>query len=142
MKRTKTKLEVLSYDLFRNLPGKFVLLSHYHQDTLLSWNTVCSDEEVLFFFFGGMDYKNRNRFQSYNNNLLSILKTGIDNKFSRIDFGQTAEIAKMRLGGELDPRAMFIYHHNSLILFFLRLIKRWLTYSGQHPGANVFKDQF
>jgi hypothetical protein len=140
MKRTKTKLEVLSYDLFRNLPGNFVLLSHYHNNTLLSWNTVCFDDEVLFFFFGGMDYEKRNKFQSYNNNLLSILKTGIEHKFSRIDFGQTAEVAKMRLGGELDLRAMFVYHHNPLILFFFRLIKRWLTYSGKHPGAKVFKD--
>ncbi len=141
MKRTKTKLEVLSYDLFKNLPGNFVLVSHYHHDSLISWNTMCFDDETLFFFFGGMDYEKRNRFQSYNHNLLSILETGIEHQFSRIDFGQTAEVAKMRLGGETDRRAMFVYHRNPLILFFFRLIKRLLTYTGQHPEVKVFKDQ-
>jgi hypothetical protein len=139
MKRTKTKLETLSFDLFKNLPGNFILGSEYFNNSLLAWHTLCYDGDVLYFFFGGMDYEKRDRFQSYNNNLISILKTGLESRCKILDFGQTAEIAKMRLGGRLDERGMFIYHKNPVVKFLFWLGRSLLTYSKKPVQANVFK---
>ncbi len=140
MNRTSTKLEILSLDLFRNLPSNFVLTTLYHDKIMLAWHIICYEGDVVFFFFGGMDYGKRDLFQSYHNNLLGILKAGIENHCSMIDFGQTAETAKLRLGGELWGRGMFIYHKNPLVLFLFSILRRWLTYSKKQAGANVFKD--
>ncbi len=139
MKRTKTKLEVLKCDLFQNLPPNFVLTTLCNNGSILAWNIVCNDHDIVYFFFGGMDYCKRDHFQSYNNNLLSILKTGIENHCSLIDFGQTAEIAKIRLGGEIVGRGMFLYHQNPFILFLFNRLKRWFTYSNEPALAHVFK---
>ncbi|MCU0371239.1 MAG: GNAT family N-acetyltransferase [Bacteroidales bacterium] len=139
MKRTTTRLETLSFDLFRNLPDNFVLGSQYDHDRLIAWHTLCFDGGTMFFFFGGMDYTQRDKLNSYNNNLLHILQTGIEKKCSMIDFGQTAEIAKMRLGAEVEPRAMFLYLHNPPALFLVKLFKSLMTYSKKQVPANVFK---
>jgi predicted N-acyltransferase len=139
MKRTKTRLETLSLDLFKNLPGNFTLGSEYHNGSLLAWHTLCYDGNVLYFFFGGMDYEQRDRFQSYYNNLLNILKTGLTNRSIRLDFGQTAEIAKMRLGGTAEERSMFVYHKNPMVLSLFKLAKPLIAYTRKSIEPKVFK---
>ncbi len=140
MKRTPTKVEVLLPEFFRSLPENFILTSHYNNEILLSWQIVSKDGNSLFFLFGGMNYKFRDSFQSYNNNLLSILTFGIDHKFSCIDFGQTAEVAKCRLGCESEERRMFFYHPNYLINLMLRLFKKFITYSKPPVKERIFNN--
>jgi len=139
MKRTRTKLEVLSSDLFRNLPSNFTLTTQYNEDDMICWYITCKDRNVLFFFFGGMDYSLRDRYQSYHNNLYRIIIEAVNNKFEFLDFGQTAEIAKSRLGGKPEERRMFLYHRNPIIFQFLRLFKRLLTYSKINEKCTVFR---
>jgi hypothetical protein len=139
MRRTKTKLETLSFNLFRNLPSNFLLTTYYNETALLCWHITCSDGNTLFFFFGGMDYSLRDHYQSYHNNLYGIIIEAIQKKYDFIDLGQTAETAKRRLGGEPQERRMFLYHRNPLILNALRPFKRVLTYSKTGENSNVFK---
>lgn len=139
MKRTRTKLEILGFDLFRNLPSNFILTTHYNEDNMLCWHITCHDGNVLFFFFGGMNYSLRDHYQSYHNNLYTIITEALNNKYDIIDLGQTAEIAKTRLGGKPEERRMFLYHRNPVIFHFLRPFKSLLTYSKTNEKSNVFK---
>lgn len=139
MKRSKTKLEILDFDFFHNLTKNFVLTTHYIQDKMLAWQICTLDQDQLYFLFGGLDYHCRDIYSAYYNNLLSILKFAIEHKFSVIDFGQTAELAKLRLGGELNERRMFLYHRYFLINFLLKLLKDWISYSVHHNRPDVFK---
>jgi len=141
MKRTRTKLEILRLEFFQNLPDNFVLTTHYHNVIMLSWQISCKDEDTLFFLFGGMNYQKRNSFHSYHNNLISILKFCIDKKYKYIDFGQTAETAKLRLGGELEERKMFIYHPNFIIHLMLKLFKGLFSYAKTTVQGKIFNDQ-
>lgn len=142
MKKTTTKLETLSLDIFKCLPSNFQLTTFYFDRKMLCWHIVCKDNGVLFFFFGGMNYTFRDQFQSYNNNLLGILSTAIDQKYQVIDFGQTAEIAKTRLGGVLSERRMFLYHKNPIILGLLKLSKNLISYSKTNETPHVFKIEY
>lgn len=139
MKKTTTKLETLSFDVFRHLPSHFVLTTYYYEKIMLCWHVVCLDKDLLIFFFSGMDYKYRGQFQSYNNNLLGILAYAFDQRCRVIDFGQTAEIAKTRLGGELCERRMFFYHRNPFIFLLLKLSGSLINYSKINAKPNVFK---
>ena len=141
MKRTKTKLEILSFDLFKNLPANFMLTSHYINEKLVVWQICTKDKDKLYFLFGGMDYTYRDRYSSYYNNLLSILRYAIDNNFTTIDFGQTAELAKLRLGGELSERRMFIFHRNAIVNSLLKLAKPLITNFGDCEYPQVFKQK-
>lgn len=139
LKRADSKLEVLPEAFFRNLPDNFYLASCYSQGRLLCWHINCEDGDRLFFFFGGHDYELLPQFQSYFNNLLCILQQGIEKGFSRIDFGQTAEIPKLKLGAGAKPKAMFLYHRNPLLRRLLRIGKPWISYRPAFPAVHVFK---
>jgi len=67
------------------------------------------------------------------------LTEAIVRKCDILDLGQTAETAKVRLGGMKEERRMFLYHKNPLILNALRPFKRFLTYSNYTENCNVFK---
>ena len=139
MKKTTTKLEILSLNLFKYLPSNFQLTTYYFENKMICWHVVCKDNDVLFFFFGGMNYPFLDRFHSYNNNLLGIVSLAIDNNYREIDFGQTAEIAKTRLGGKPGERRMFFYHRNYIIFGILRLFRNLINYSKTFEKPNVFK---
>lgn len=139
MSKTTTKLEILSYNAFRWLPLNFRMTTYYHNSQMLCWHIICNDNEQLFFFFGGMNYALRDQYQSYNNNLLGILNAAFELNYNTIDFGQTAEVAKSRLGGEKSERRMFIYHRNPLLLFIFKLCKNLINYSTITESHKVFK---
>jgi hypothetical protein len=139
MKKTTTKLETLSLNLFKYLPANFQLTTYYSDKKMICWHVVCKDNDVLFFFFGGMNYSFCDKFHTYNNNLLGIVSLAIDNNYREIDFGQTAEIAKTRLGGLPSERRMFFYHRNHIIFGILRLLRNLINYSKTFKKPNVFK---
>ncbi len=141
MKRTKTKLEILSIDLFRNLPANFILTTHFKESSMLCWHITCKDGNIYFFFFGGMNYSLRDQYQSYYNNLYTIITEAVNNKFNIIDLGQTAEIAKCRLGGKPEERRAFIYHRNPVIFNILKLFKSLLAYTKTNECSHVFKNE-
>lgn len=140
MARTKTRLEILSKDFFRHLPDSFMLTSYYNKEgELLSWHITCEFKEVYSFLFGGINYERRDEFDSYYNNLIGIVHEGIDKGYRTVNLGQTAEIPKMRLGGECVPKRMFIYHRNTLIRLIFRIFKRQLEHKSNSNTPIVFK---
>lgn len=141
MRKTRTKLETLSLDSFKYLPGNFLLTTYYHQDEMLCWHILCKDQGTLFFYFGGMNYTLRDRFDSYHNNLLGILSRAMEEGYQEVDLGQTAEIAKLRMGGETSERKMFLYHHNRQIMRILRLFSNMINYKNRSPEHHVFRNE-
>jgi hypothetical protein len=140
MNRTTTKLETLSLSFFKYLPDNFQLTTYHNNGQMLCWNIVCKDEHIIFFFFGGMDYSLRDKYQSYHNNLFSIIESAINLKYNTLDFGQTAEIAKTRFGGKKIERRMFVYHKNFLIFALFKIFRNLITYSKTTESSRVFKD--
>jgi hypothetical protein len=141
MKKTTTKLEKLSLNVFKFLPSNFKLTTYYCEEKMLCWHILCNDDKVLFFFFGGMNYSLRNQFQSYHNNLIGIITAAFDQKYNIIDFGQTAEVAKTRLGGILSERRMFVYHNNPVIFVLFKLFRNLLSYTKINEKHHVFKNE-
>ena len=54
---------------------------------LLAWHISIFDDSFLF---GGINYELRDRFDSYCNNLISIIKEGFDTQCKTINFGQNS----------------------------------------------------
>jgi len=139
MDRTSTKLEVLSIQFFQNLPPAFKLTSHYFDDTLIAWQITVRDGTILYFLFGGLNYDFRDRFNSYFNNIISIVNIAISNGSNVIDFGQTAELSKMRLGAIPEARKMFFFHKNLIIRALLKAFKPFISYTSKTLQPNVFR---
>lgn len=139
LRRSKGKLETLSLLFFQNLPSNFSLTSYYYKENLLGWYISTIYGKKYYFFLGGIDYKMNRRFNTYFNILLGILREGIEKNAYVIDLGQTAEIPKTRLGGEIVEKVMLGHHSNWLIKKFLNAAKGLLEYSYTVPKTHVFK---
>jgi hypothetical protein len=143
MKKSKTQLEVLSKDFFKNLPENFTLTSYYNKKKeLIIWHITCEYKDVYSFLFGGINYEKRDEYHAYYNNLIGIIKEGIVKGYKTINLGQTAEVPKMRLGGERILKKMFIYHRNSLVRFILKVFKKQLEHKGNSETLKVFKNEY
>jgi len=141
MSKTPTKLEVLTKSFFTNLLDNFILTSYYHQNELLTWHITCKSDQVYSFLFGGIHYELRDQFDSYYNNVLGIIKEGIEGGYKTINLGQTAEVPKMRVGGLVVSKKMFIFHKNWLLRNIFKLFKKQLEYKTNNEVLNVFKQK-
>ncbi len=137
-KRSKSKVEKLSFDFFKNLPPEYKLTTYYAEETPLCWHITIEDGEVLWFFFGGTDYSLNAQYHAYFNNIANLVKHAINKGFKVIDLGQTAEVPKTRLGGVPRELYLFIYHRNKLLNFLLRKGAALLQYNRKIPATNVF----
>ncbi len=140
MQRTKTKLEILPFPFFKELPNHYILTDYRDpKGTILSWHITASFHNIYAFLFGGIHYQFRDQYDSYYNNLLGIYKEGIEAGFSIINFGQTAAQPKTILGAEKVEKLMFVYHKNRLIRSLFRLCSGLLTYKDKTISYRIFK---
>lgn len=152
LKRTPNKLETLPEAFFRNLPPAFRLTTYrlpapagngaaveIRGGTILCWSITCREAGRFYFFFGGMNYDLIQSYDSYFNNLFGILQMALAQKCTYLDLGQTAEVPKMRLGGQLVPKQMFLYHRNPILYWALERLKPFIRYKEAFPATHVFK---
>jgi hypothetical protein len=138
---SKGKLEILSYMFFQELPEKFNLMAYYDQDKLLGWYISVFQENKFYFFLGGIDYNSNIKYHTYSNLLLGLLEEGIRLNIPVIDLGQTAEISKARLGGNVRKKWMVVHHSNWLLRKLLIAARKVLEYSEKFPAYHVFKEK-
>lgn len=139
-KKSKGKLEKLSFDFFRNLPAEFILTVCFKNDNVIGWNIGLNHKGIYYFFLGGIDYNKNKTYNTYLRLLTVIIKDGIENKAKYIELGQTAEIPKMRIGGELSPRYMEAHHSNFIFNSLLRLSGNLLEYKRKLGNIRALKN--
>lgn len=135
--KSKYKLEKLELDFFKNNFSKVVVLE-VDGDPQAFVQLIEADDKLIF-EFGGFNYKLNHRYDLYLNMLLTIVEYGINHKFKYIDFGQTAEDAKMKLGCYMESRHMLISHSNKLINYILKASINFISYKQKIYNFNVFK---
>ena len=138
--RSTTVLEILDMSFFKNLPNSFRLNSFFENEKLLFWNITIDNNKILYFLFGGLDFDTKAIYDSYNNNLISVIKEGHSRNCLYINLGQTAETPKSRFGANQVEKKMFLYHRNLLVRLLFKSIKRQLTYSSNPIKNNVYKN--
>lgn len=138
-KKSKAKLEKLTFDFFRNLPPEFTFFGCFHNGEIAGWNIALQDNSIYYFFLGGIDYPINKKYNTYLRLLARLVKSGIENKCRLIELGQTAEIPKTRMGGIIQPLYMQASHSDPLINAVLKKSKPLLEYSRKTEKNNPFK---
>jgi hypothetical protein len=138
-KRSRTKLEKLKMDYFTNLPPEFKLTTYKHSNKIITWHINLKDSKRMYFLIGGIDYQINQDKDAYFNNLIGVVKESIEENCKEIEFGQTAEIPKMRVGGNLIDKYMFMYHKNPVIKGFFKVFGRYVENKPVSEIPNVFK---
>jgi len=135
--RSKYPLETLKPNFFRNFDGEIFVFSI--NNTPAAFIALTYHGKDLSFTFGGMDYDKRDEYDLYLNMIIWILKYAIVQKAERINFGQTAEQTKLRVGCGLSKRYMVAFSGNPIFSFGLRLIAGRLGYGADREGHKCFK---
>ncbi len=137
--RSDGKLEKLSFDFFRNLPEEFILTACYKNEALIGWNLALEHQETYYFFLGGINYKQNKTNNTYLRLLAQLVRDGIDKHAKIIELGQTAEIAKMRMGGLPETLYMQAHHSNRFFNRLLIFASPLLAYKRNLENTNAFK---
>lgn len=140
-KRSKGKLEKLSFDFFCQLPGIFKLTACYHDNKLIGWNITVNHKKTHYFFLGGIDYSYNRKFSTYFLLLSEIVKDAINQKAEIIELGQTAETPKIRLGGKPVPLFMEAKHSNRFFNFLLHKSAPLLSYKLCPETPQIFREE-
>jgi hypothetical protein len=140
-KKSSGKLEKLNLNFFKNLPSDFMLTVCFKNNKVIGWNISLANQNTYYFFLGGIDYKKNKTYNTYLRLLTVIIKDGIENKAKYIELGQTAEIPKMRMGGELSLRYMEAHHNNFIFNRLLRLFGTLLEYKRKLENTNALKNK-
>jgi len=138
-KRSRGKLEKLNFDFFKYLPQEFILTLCCKSETIIGWNIALENQGIYYFFLGGIDYKQNKNCNTYLRLLSNIVKDGIDNKSKVIELGQTAEIAKMRMGGKPETLYMQAYHSNFIVNILIKSLSSLLEYKKKLEKTNALK---
>jgi hypothetical protein len=95
----------------------------------------------LIFEFVGLNYATSHAYDTYERMLLEIVRYGIDNGFATIDFGQTADDTKLKLGSEYTTLYAALHHSNPLVMFGARRLAKHLEYKPLTTEFAVFKKE-
>lgn len=138
--KSTAKLEKLNFSFFKNLPPEFQLVTCRKNGKTIGWNIILKSDRSLFFFLGGIDYQQNAENQTYLKLLTNMVAEGIAQGVEFIDLGQTAEIPKIRLGGQPQTKYMEARHSNFLFHLLLKFSEKSLEYKKQIFNHHVMKE--
>lgn len=137
--RSASKIERLSKEFFQG--PRFVIWVLKSGDEELGFVQLLENGTELVFEFVGFDHERNHEFDIYENLLLKIVRHGIEGGFKTIDFGQTADEAKLRLGARYERLYAFLRHSNPVLNFLVHRLARFIEYKPlDEDRFHVFKE--
>ncbi len=131
------KLERLAPDFLREFPGEIYVFSL--ADKEVGFVKAFETGKRLTFLFGGLDYDFNVEYRVYLNMLRFLVKEGIRRKCEVIDFGQTAEDVKLKMGCRYSERYVYAGHSRAALKWGLKACAGFLSYKPPEDNYHVFK---
>ena len=138
--RSGNKLELLPIEFFR-MCGAEVYEFRDPSNDLLAFVQILERKNELMFLFCGFREEDVKSCDIYMNMLLFILKEGIRRGSSAINFGQTSEETKSKLGCEEVEKYLHIHHSNPIINCILQKLTPHFSYKGYPCRHRVYKEK-
>jgi len=132
------KLEKLNPCFFQQFPAHLYEFSLEHRP--VGFVQLLLNPPVLTFMFCGFDRSLAASHHLYLNMLLWMLQLAIENKYLLVDFGQTTEETKTKLGAVMEQKRMYLSHKNPVLSSLMEPLARWLSYPGYPVNHRVFKE--
>ena len=139
MNRTKNPLEVLPIEFFNNYEAELYEFISKETDEIIGFIQLKEIEGRLCFLFGGFRQEDNERYDLYYNMLLKIVETGIEKKVREIEFGQTAEESKLKIGCREELKYLYVYHSNPVLNWILQALLPLFSYKPYQIKHHVFK---
>ncbi|WP_017655346.1 GNAT family N-acetyltransferase [Fortiea contorta] len=124
VQKSENKLENLPISFFRelaiNFPGQLIFTLVYKDDKIVAFNCSLCTQSSVHYLFCGLDYSLNAESDLYFNLMYAALDEALKQNVQKIDFGQTADTFKARLGSYQTPLYMYIKGTGYLLNFIIR----------------------
>ncbi len=136
--KSRIRVEKLSEEFFR---GEFFKIFVLEDEKPRGFVQLLANGDELVFEFVGLDYSVNQKYDTYLAMLLEIVRYGIENGFKTIDFGQTADDAKLKLGSRYEFLYAYLTHRNPIVNAVCKLLAPKLQYKPITEQFQVFKER-
>ena len=136
--KSRIRVEKLPIDFFRGDFFKIFVLRN--DQKVVGFGQMLENGSELIFEFVGVDYTYNQTYDTYHRILLEIVKYGIEHGFKTIDFGQTADESKLKLGSEYTMLYAYLHHSNKLINAINKKLAKHIEYRPITTDYKVFKE--
>ena len=137
--KSRIRVEKLSIDFFR---GEFFKIFVLEDDKAArGFVQLLGNGDELVFEFVGIDYSVQSQYDTYLAMLLQIVRYAIENGYKTVDFGQTADDTKLKLGSEYVYLYAFLNHKNKLLNAVCKKLAPKLEYRPIKEKFEVFKKE-
>lgn len=137
-RRSDEKLEKLDISFFKTFPAKIIKFSF--EGKVVAFVQLVENGKELFFLLGGFQHSLNQKYDLYINMLLQIIDYGLKRDFKQIDFGQTTEKTKLKLGALQESKYLYVHHSNPLINALLAKLVGKFSYRRYEVYHKVFKE--
>lgn len=132
------KLEKLEAPFFDKIDADKIVFS---RDGLeLGFVLLKKNQEKLYFMLCGMNY-DTDTTDLYYYMLYKIIDYAIKNNCKYIDFGQTSEETKLKMGAKISKRYFYAHHTNKVLNKIIKMNKSLLEYKYKFPKFHVYKEE-
>lgn len=139
LNNSATKIETLSREYFCG--EAFKIFAAELEGRPVGFVQLLENGGELIFEFVGLDYDYNAKYQVYHRMLYEIVRYGISNGFESIDFGQTADDTKLKLGCRYEYLYAWLRHSNAVINFLCKKFAPKLAYTPFTTNFRVFKEE-
>lgn len=137
--RSHIKIETLSRTYFTGEMFRVFVMEREGEP--LGFVQLLENGTELIFEFVGIRYDENDRYDTYQRMLAEIIRYGIEHGFRTIDFGQTADDAKRKLGCRYVPLYASLHHHNRFVNAVFQRLAHFIEYKPLTTEFRVFNEQ-
>ncbi len=136
---SRIRIEKLDISWFRSDLGRILICEHDGKPQGFA-QAIENGKELVWAFVGHCQHDNAQR-DIYLNLILRLIRHGIENGFEVFEMGQTAEEAKLRLGGTYTHLQALARHSFPLMHLGCRLVMPMLACKPVPDIFRVFRDE-
>ena len=140
MNRTDNPLETLPIEFFKNYDSEIYEFLDKGTLNVIGFIQLKEFDGRLCFLFGGFNKEDVKKYDLYYNMLLKIIETGIEKKTHIIEFGQTAEESKLKIGCKEVYKYLYVHHSNFILNFIIQKLLPFMSYRPYRTVHHVFKE--
>jgi hypothetical protein len=138
-RKSRIRIERLDISWFRSDLGRILICEHRGKPQGFA-QVIENGKELVWAFVGHCQEDNPVR-DIYLNLILHLIRHAIENGFELFEMGQTAEDAKLRLGGTYTPLKALIRHSFPVVHMGCHLTMRFLSCKPVPEKFRVFRDE-
>ena len=139
MDRTENPLETLPLEFFFHYEAELYEFIDIKTKDAIGFIQLKEIEGCLYFLFGGFKKEDIFKYDIYYNMLLKIIEIGIEKQVKVIEFGQTAEECKLKIGCVEIAKYMYVHHSNPVLNKVIQKLVPLFSYEPYNIKHHVFK---